>query len=531
MDNLYKFICCGSVDDGKSTLLGRLLLNTGNIKEDQLADARKISQQKGFENIELGLLLDGLLDEREQQITIDVAHRFFDFDNTRFHILDCPGHEQYTKNMAIAAAEAQAAVLVIDLTKGVSPQTLRHIEICSLFQIEKLCVCITKCDKLEWNTEAINNISSQICELLKDFNFDYQIIPVSAIENKNINKVLDCLIDFKNTNLTKENKKTLIHIQNCNFDGNERYYWGHYVEHNIPQIGDILTLYPEKIQVTIKSASENGLISINEDVDISRGHCLSNTNVIVSNSIKYYSVLFEELSNDLLLKHGTRTVKVRQVSNNTLQLEEPIIFNNITDIKNNGFGLLIDNKTKRTVGVAVFLANDNNLINRTEKGFVYWFTGLSGAGKTTLAMHLMSHFNIKPILLDADEIRKGINADLGFTAEDRYKNVFRIAQMADLLSSQGFNVVVTCISKDAKQRSEIKSLLQDRYIEIFVDRSLENCRKYDKKGLYKSIGLQKIVQGYECGNTMSVHIDTNFDTEEISKTKLLAELKKLKYIN
>ena len=135
MDNLYKFICCGSVDDGKSTLLGRLLLNTGNIKEDQLDDARKISQQKGFENIELGLLLDGLLDEREQQITIDVAHRFFDFDNTRFHILDCPGHEQYTKNMAIAAAEAQAAVLVIDLTKGVSPQTLRHIEICSLFQI------------------------------------------------------------------------------------------------------------------------------------------------------------------------------------------------------------------------------------------------------------------------------------------------------------------------------------------------------------------------------------------------------------
>ena len=157
MKNLFKFICCGNVDDGKSTLIGRLLLDTNNVKKDQLTDALKASERNGSDKIELAMLLDGLLAEREQQITIDIAHRFFDYQDTRFHILDCPGHEQYTKNMAIAAAEADTAIVVIDITKGIKPQTLKHIEICSLFHIKNLLICLTKADLITWAGEVDEN--------------------------------------------------------------------------------------------------------------------------------------------------------------------------------------------------------------------------------------------------------------------------------------------------------------------------------------------------------------------------------------
>ncbi len=535
MSNLHKFICCGSVDDGKSTLIGRLLLNTGNVKDDQLEDAKKASLKNGSSILEPGMLLDGLLDERSQQITIDIAHRFFNYDGTRYHILDCPGHEQYTKNMAIAAAEAHSAILVIDLMKGIQPQTIKHIEICSLFQIENICICITKCDlsKIDnkWNFKKIEKLENEIKNILKNFNFNYSIIPVSAIENININKVLDKIIEFKNLiNKIPEKQQNIIHIQDCRFHEGKRYYWGHYTTNIMPEINKQYTLYPGNIPITIETANDNGLLTIKENVDISRGYCISDTTVFVNKIIKHYSLWFEECNENLLLKHGTKTVKIRTISNNTIELEEPIIFNNITDIKNNGFGILINNKTKKTVGVSVFLANELQMKESDNDGFIYWFTGLSGAGKTTLAKHLLKHFTIKPILLDADDLRMGINADLGFSKEDRIKNVNRIAQIAKLLSSQGFNVIVTCISKNAEQRAEVKNLLGQKYIEIFVNRSIENCQKYDKKGLYKSIGLNNIVNNYEEGNSVSIEINTNEDTEEISKLKLVKQLKELKYL-
>lgn len=537
MDNLFKFICCGSVDDGKSTLIGRLLLNTGNVKQDQLEDAQKASIKNGSDKLELGFLLDGLLDERAQQITIDVAHRFFDYENTRFHILDCPGHEQYTKNMAIAAAEVQSAILVIDLMRGIQPQTIKHLEICSLFQVENLCVCITKCDlsmsanlSNEWDFEKINLLEKEIKNVLKNFNFNYKIIPVSAVENTNIDKVLNTLIEFKNIELKNKSQKDIIHVQSCHFQGQKRYYWGHYVDGIIPEAGKTYTLYPEKIPVTIENSTEDGTITIKENVDISRGHCISSEEVFVNKTVKHYSIWFDEISDDLLLKHGTRVVKINSLSNNTLQLEEPIIFNNITDVKNNGFGIIIDAKTKKTVGASVFLANEKQNATESANGYVYWLTGLSGAGKTTLAKHLVSHFTIKPILLDADDIRMGVNADLGFSKEDRYKNVNRIAQMAKLLSNQGFNVIVACISKDAVQRAEIKEFLGDKYVEIFVNRSIENCQKHDKKGLYKSIGLKNIVNDYQEGKSVVIEIDTNEDSEEVSKLKLLSALKEMNYL-
>ena len=165
MNKVFNLICCGSVDDGKSTLIGRILFDTNNVKKDQLEDALRASRRNGSKELEYSMLLDGLLSEREQQITIDSAHRFFDYEDVRFHILDCPGHEQYTKNMAIAAACADAAILVIDVTKGISPQTLRHLEICKLLNVKKVCCCLTKIDLLDDVTDRNNQIDKISMEL------------------------------------------------------------------------------------------------------------------------------------------------------------------------------------------------------------------------------------------------------------------------------------------------------------------------------------------------------------------------------
>ena len=199
MQNIFKFICCGNVDDGKSTLIGRLLVNTNNVKRDQLDDALKASKKNGSEKMEFAMLLDGLLAEREQQITIDIAHRFFDYKDIRFHILDCPGHEQYTKNMAIAAAEVNTAIVVIDSTKGIKPQTLKHIEICNLFNVKNLLIALTKTDLLPQNFETKNSnpilqkLEEEIITHLASYQFNYEIIPVSAITGFNMDYVLKFL--------------------------------------------------------------------------------------------------------------------------------------------------------------------------------------------------------------------------------------------------------------------------------------------------------------------------------------------------
>lgn len=528
MDKIFKFICCGNVDDGKSTLIGRLLLNTDSVKKDQLSDAQKASEKNGLQKVELAFLLDGLLDERAQQITIDVAHRYFDYDNTRFHILDCPGHKQYTKNMAIAAAQADAAVIVIDVLKGIQEQTVKHLEICSLFQIKKLCICITKCDLLEknqeWNWDEINLLTQKLTQLLSRFNFDYSIIPVSSTENVNIDKVLEKLVEYKDTMQDNE-FENIIHIQDCRFFNGKRYYWTKF--NKKIDIHAKYKLYPENTDITLLDMDDTGLLSIKENIDISRGHCISAEKVIVSDIVKHYTIWFEEPAQDMLLKHGTKTVKIINAYENSFKLQEPIVFNNITEVKNNGFAIIIDNISKRTIGCAVFLANESGYCAvSAAKGRVYWFTGLSCSGKTTLAKELLSAFSIKPILLDADDIRKGINSDLGYSKEDRIKNVDRIAQMANLLASQGFNVIVTCISKEAEQRAKIKELIGPGYVEIFVDRSIENCQKYDTKGLYKSISTEKMVNNYQKGQTATLTLDTNFDTLEQSRNKMFEELKK-----
>lgn len=528
---MLNLLCCGSVDDGKSTLLGKMLLNYGHVKTDLIDDAKRASIKNGATEIEPSLLLDGLLDEREQQITIDISHRFFEHDNTRFHIWDCPGHKQYTNNMAIAAAEGDIAIVVVDVTKGVSEQTKKHIEICALFQIKYLCVCLTKCDKIfgsnSWDEGLIKDKKRQISDLLENFNFTYTIIPVSATRNINLDKLMSVISEYKKSLINEHKPDCLMHVYNTKFFQGRRYTYCKNISDLIPESGDRLYAAPSGVEIGITNVYDSGCIEVSEDVDLEPGTLLSNVEPITSNYLKHRTYWFSPKTKNMLLKHGTNVRKIINYTEQVLTIDKPIHFNNITDIRKNGFGIIIDADTYKTIGCSVFITNSKQKMEEKLTGNIFWFTGLSGSGKTTLAKRLLQSMQPTPILLDADEIRSSINADLGFSEKDRLINVNRIAQIADLLSSQGFNVAVTCISKIAKQRSEIKELLGERMIEILVERPLDACRKNDVKGIYKSFGVSGVIHDYEYGNSVDITINTVDNSIEESFNLLNKELGKI----
>ena len=365
MKGIFKFICCGSVDDGKSTLIGRILLDSQNVKKDQLEDAIKASLRNGATTLEPAMLLDGLLAEREQQITIDIAHRYFDYANIRFHILDCPGHKQYTQNMAIATAQVNTAILVIDCTKGIQEQTQRHLEICHNFQIQNLCICLTKCDLItdkngNLNQKKILERETEINQLLKQYHFDYTLIPVSAITGFNVDKVLNLLHTYAEKTIAENMKNTdiIFHVRMAKMYQGQRYYYGNPITNVLPQKHQQYYVYPQNNQITIKDTPYTyGCIQIEEQVDITEGDCITNCPIITTNYIKHKTIWFKQTVNPLFLKHGTRLVNVISYTDNIMETDKNLLFNNIEDIKENGYGILIDSITKETVGCCIFTGN------------------------------------------------------------------------------------------------------------------------------------------------------------------------------
>lgn len=368
MKNIFNFICCGSVDDGKSTLIGRLLLDTGNVKEDQIADAIKASHRNGSDTMELSMLLDGLLSEREQQITIDIAHRYFDYNDTRFHILDCPGHEQYTKNMAIGAALADSAIVVIDCTKGILPQTSRHIEICKLFGVKNICCCLTKTDLLPQENghpcqKTIQNLI-HVLQPFKDFFQSFDIIPVSAVSGYNINKLLDKIVEYSELPKSFSHHK-ILHIYAVKPYKGERYYYAFPVNDKLPEVGEKYILYcsntAQKLYATITKIVGYGCFQIAEDIDIEKGDTLSLHPLIVSNQISHQTIWFDSPTQDMLLKHGTKIAKIITHTPDIITTDVPLFISNLDEEKSNAVGIIIDNITKRTIGCAVFNHNHTNI--------------------------------------------------------------------------------------------------------------------------------------------------------------------------
>ncbi len=433
MDGIFKFICCGNVDDGKSTLIGRLLLDTGNVKKDQLEDAKRFSDKKGENKLELSALLDGLLEERQQQITIDVAHRYFDYADIRFHILDCPGHVQYTKNMAIAAAETDMAIVVVDCQKGISDQTKEHIRICSLFQLKRLCVCLTKCDLLDSERilSEIDALTHQVQELLNQYAFDYTIIPVSAVTGYNIETVLSVLVENAKISLSEKKleQHMIMHIASAQLYQGKRYYYGKILTDKEPEINGVYTLYPEGRKITISDCVSHGCVCIKENTDIGTGFCLSNVPLIENNIIRHKTIWFEAPTNEMMLRHGTNIVHISRFAENILELKEPIFFNNIEDIKANGFGILIDGITKKTIGCCVFTGNGQMENNAVQLGSIHWV-------KTTEDLkRVKSLFCIPPVVIDLNDIKN----IFGITTNDC---VQKAQGLAEKISQTGHHVIL-----------------------------------------------------------------------------------------
>ena len=434
MKQIFKFICCGSVDDGKSTLIGRLLLDTGNVKKDQLEDAKKASLKNGSFHFEPAMLLDGLLDERAQQITIDVAHRYFDYKNTRFHILDCPGHIQYTKNMAIAAAQAQAAIVVIDVTKGIREQTKNHIRICDLFHIPFLCICLTKCDLLPGKSPfskrpQIKRLTQKINTLLSKYPFDYTILSISALTNHQMQDVLQTLYSqaqATNKRILKQ-KEQILHVLAAKSYRGKRYYYAREASGQPIKPGKYW-VYPQKLPLTIAHLVSPGCFQIKEELDIAPGDCITNVQPLISNLLSHQTIWFEPPTKNLLLKHGARLAHVVRYTDNKLELDQPILFHNIEDFKMNGFGVFIDEVSKKTLGCCVFTGNKETTPATSPRGKTYWMENTTEEFRTAAK----SVLGIS-VYLDIDVVKKILSPKKSPVS----RAVFMLAQ---LLNEQGLSV-------------------------------------------------------------------------------------------
>lgn len=392
MKNIFKFICCGSVDDGKSTLIGRLLLDTNNVKKDQLEDALRASKRLGSEKLEFSMLLDGLLSEREQQITIDIAHRYFDWSDVRFHILDCPGHEQYTKNMAIAAATVDTAVLVVDSSRGVTSQTRKHLEICKKFNLKNVCCCLTKVDLLyeEDKDRIIDLLKSELKEFASGFE-TFEIMPVSAITGYNVDKVLANLVKYSQEE-KKENSFKIMHVHSVKVHDGKRYYYVSPAGDFMAETGEKYYLYGQSnnaLCVTVAEVVGYGCFRLEENIDVQQGDVFSSMQIIGKDVFNADIIWFEEPTQDMLIKHGTRIAKIVSVNQEVVQTDRLLFVSAINQLKENSLGIIIDNVSKKTIGCVVFKdemeeCSSKIFLHATKENIVFDKSIISQVGKENI---------------------------------------------------------------------------------------------------------------------------------------------------
>ena len=597
MKNLLRFITCGSVDDGKSTLIGHMIYEANLIYADQ---AKAIEQIKINDSIDYSLLLDGLMDERAQGITIDVAYRYFNTDKRTFILADTPGHQQYTRNMAVGASFADLAIILIDASKGILPQTKRHINITKMMGIKDYVVAVNKMDTVDYQEAAFAKIVSELknISLLNDVH-SLQIIPLSATKGDNVISLSDKTPYYKGPSLMEwletieTQKKTLnedfyMPVQRVQRgDNGSRYLQGEILSGKV-SVSDAIVVYPSLIETKIKSIYR-GFESLNTaqlgdpvsiqlatEVDISRGDVVSNRALPVVNSFdcdflwldrnqfdpdkEYYLRVHTKRTlcrlNTIQLKVvEDRTEETTDIGMNDIFTAKVETLNDVVAlpfVESKGLGglILIDPIMNATVAVGTISTVNENPRNLTKYDFsitpklraelknqtamTIWFTGLSGSGKSytsDLLEKTLYQEGFHTMTLDGDSLRSTINQDLGFTIEDRIKNIRRTAQIAKILNDAGIIVLVSLISPLKEERAEAKRIIGDnKFIEAFVDTPLELCMERDTKGLY-----QKALKGeitnftgvdspYEAPENPDIVIQPSDDI--IQKIKLIVELMK-----
>jgi bifunctional enzyme CysN/CysC len=559
--SFLRFLTCGSVDDGKSTLIGRLLYDSKLLFEDHLAALERDSKQHGTTggDIDFALLVDGLEAEREQGITIDVAYRFFTTDKRKFIVADTPGHEQYTRNMATGASNSELAVILVDARKGVLTQTRRHAYIVSLLGIRHVVLAVNKIDLMDFRKDVFDAIVTEFSDFARDLDFQSLMsIPISArfgdnVISKSANTpwyggpaLLPHLetIDVDTAVADRPFRMPVQWVNRPNLDF--RGFSGTIVSGRV-RPGDAIAVANSGRTSTVKrvvtfdgdidvaSAGEAVTLTLADEVDISRGDvlCAAQARPEVSDQFAAHLLWMaeEELlpGRQYILKLATTTVPAQvtslkhkvdvnnldQLAAKTLHLNEigyvnvslaqPLAFDPYRDSRDMGGFILIDRFTNGTVGAGMidfglrratnvhWQALDVNKQARAslkhQKPAVLWFTGLSGSGKSTIAnlveRSLHAHGR-HTYILDGDNVRHGLNRDLGFTDADRVENIRRVAEAARLFVDAGLIVLVSFISPFRSERRMARELLgEGEFIEVFVDTPLEVCMKRDPKGLYE----------------------------------------------
>ena len=604
MNALLKFITCGSVDDGKSTLIGHMLYDAKLLFADQkraLELDSKVGSRGG--EIDYSLLLDGLMAEREQGITIDVAYRYFTTERRSFIVADTPGHEEYTRNMAVGASFADLAVILVDASQGVLTQTRRHTRICSLMGIKHFVFAENKMDLIDFAQEKFQKIQKDIKVLLAEFEYSTaQMIPVSATEGDNITKrsvhmpwyTGKTLLDYLETINVKENPAetgfTMPVQRVCRPNHTFRGFQGQ-IESGSVSVGDAIKVLPsgESAKVTLiyegdkevqTSATGHAVtIQLDTEIDVSRGCVLIRDTSLNVNSMFAATLLWMDdvkllPGRNFLLKLGTQSVpatimKIRyKIDVNTgeevyadaiykneialceISTASKLVFDEFE--KNNALGslILIDRVSHMTSACGIVehtLNRENQLtwhnmditrsfreeqLGQTAK--TIWFTGLSGSGKSTLANELekrLAAMGKHTMLLDGDNIRMGLNRNLGFREADRIENIRRIAEVSKLMNDAGLIVLTSFISPFAQDRQNAREIIGDAFMEVYVSTPMEECERRDVKGLYKKARngeldhFTGVTSPYEVPQHADVVIDTSKFSVEACVDQILEQLK------
>ncbi|MCO5785311.1 adenylyl-sulfate kinase [Pseudomonas sp. G11-1] len=605
--SLLRFITCGSVDDGKSTLIGRLLYESKMLFEDQMealeADSKKVGTQGG--ELDFALLVDGLAAEREQGITIDVAYRFFSTDRRKFIVADTPGHEQYTRNMVTGASTADVAIVMIDARRGVLTQSRRHSFLASLIGIRKVVLAVNKMDLMDYSEKVFNEIVDEYRAFASRIGLsDVTAIPMSALRGDNITEQTEHMPWYRGTTLMgyletveidESHQQKLafrmpvqwVNRPNLDFRG-----FAGTIASGLVRPGDRVRILPAGRETHIARivtqdgdlqqavAGQSVTLTLSDEVDCSRGDVIATADEPSSVADQFQVTLIWMHEQPMLggrpylMKIGGKTVPVTlaapkyKINVNTLEhlaakelalnevgicnlsSSQPVAFDSYQSNRETGSFILIDRLSNATVGAGLIdfsLRRSQNIhMQHTDVGqkeraeqlgqkpVLLWFTGLSGAGKSAIANLLETRLYARgqhTYLLDGDNVRHGLNRDLGFTDADRVENIRRVAEVGKLFVDAGLITLTAFISPFRSEREMARKLLGDEaFLEVFIDTPLAVAEERDPKGLYKKVrrGELKNFTGidspYETPENPDIHIDTTRESPEQAVDRIIATL-------
>ena len=596
--SLLRFITCGSVDDGKSTLIGRLLYDSKMIFDDQFealqADSKRVGTQG--QEIDFALLVDGLAAEREQGITIDVAYRFFATEKRKFIVADCPGHEQYTRNMFTGASTADLAIMMIDARKGVLVQTRRHSYLCNLIGIKNIVLAVNKMDLVDYSQQVFDEIVADYTAFAHEIGIkSFTAMPISGFKGDNITSLSENTPWFTGKPLiehlesveldltTDQTKPFRLPVQWVNRPNLDFRGFSGLISSGSVKPGDAVRVLPSGKTSTVTKiisldgeldeavAGQSVTICFADEVDCSRGNVIAVADAPpeVSDQFEATIVWMDDdplhVGRAYWLKLGTQTLSVtvqqpkhtvnvntmEHLAAKTLELnaigvaelttDKPIVFEPYALSRTLGGFILIDKITSRTVGAGMLhfslrraqnvhwqatdIGREEHANLKNQKARVLWFTGLSGSGKSTIANEVEKSLNLMnrhTFLLDGDNVRHGLNKDLGFTEADRIENIRRVGEVAKLMADAGLIVLTAFISPFRVERDMVRAMLPDaEFIEIFVDTPLEVAEARDVKGLYKKArsGALKNFTGIDSPYEPPLNPEIRVNTVEMTATE------------